>query len=86
MIKSAEEWKIRLFNRVLQSYTCTLNGSFFRSFGVWDLTTKLVEEENKRQKKKKKKKKRRNPPYVYGGPRTKNPQDLKKLFFYNKNG
>jgi len=60
MIKSAEEWKIRLFNRVLQSYTCTLNGSFFRSFGVWDLTTKLVEEENKRQKKKKKKKKKKN--------------------------
>ncbi len=49
MIKSAEEWKVRLFNRVLQSYTCIINGCFFRSLGVWDLTTKSVEEENKRQ-------------------------------------
>jgi len=68
MINSAEEWqvrlfnrvewKVRLFNRVLQSYTCIINGCFFRSVGVWDLTTKSVEEENKRQKNKIKTKKK----------------------------
>jgi len=55
MIKSAEEWQVRLFNRVLESYTCIINGSFFGSFAVWEITTKSVEEENKRPKKKKKK-------------------------------
>jgi hypothetical protein len=54
MIKSAEDWQVRQFNRVLESYTCIINGSFFRSFGVWDLTTKSVEEENRRPKKKNK--------------------------------
>jgi hypothetical protein len=36
MIKSAEERQVRLFNRVLESYTCIINGSFFgklRSLG-----------------------------------------------------
>jgi len=56
MIKSAEEWQVTLFNRVLESYTCIIKGSFFRSFGVWEITTKSVEEENKRQKNNTKKK------------------------------